>query len=116
MMSSSPAMSAPAHPQAAEDEPAAVNDGHPRLEPVADEEVTDQGKRGDADADDDIGTAKPQADDGVEQHEVHRPERPDLARGETAEPAAEYAECQDQQIGSEDAHVEGADLRVRIAV
>src|SRR5829696_6704819 len=116
MMSSSPVISVPAHPQAAKHQPAAVDDRHPRLEPVADEKVTDQSECSDSDTDDDIGTAKPQSEHGVEQHEVDRPERPDLARGEMAEPAAEHAECQDQQVGREHPHIEGADLRLRVAV
>src|SRR5215217_1240554 len=116
MMSSSPVISAPVHPQAAKHQPAAVDDRHPRLEPVADEEVTDQSECSDSDADDDIGTAKPQSDHRVEQHEVDRPERPDLARGEVAEPTTKHAKGQDQQVGSEHPLIEGADSRIRVAV
>ena len=43
----------------AEHKPAAVDDGHPRLEPVADEEIADQGQRGDADPDRHEGITRP---------------------------------------------------------
>src|SRR5713226_1771896 len=107
-MSSSSAMSAPAHPEPAEDQPAAVDHRHPRLEPVTDEEIADQRQHGDDEPDDDIGVSKPQSGHGVEQHEVDRPERSDLSRRETAEPAAEYSECDEQQECNKHPHIEGA--------
>src|ERR1700719_5080451 len=98
MMSSSAAIAlASAHPEAAEHEPAAVGHRHPRLEPRAEEKITDQGERGDAHADRYKGVAGPQPRDDVNQHEIDRPERPQLARREIAEAAAKYSECQKQQ-------------------
>src|SRR5271168_77210 len=98
MMSSSSATgSAPSHPEAAEDESAAIDHGHPRLEPVADEEIADQGQRDDTETDRDKGRSDPQPDHAVDQHEIDRPERPHLTRRKMAEHAgAEIAECEKQ--------------------
>src|SRR5207253_5707728 len=109
MMSSSPAIaSAPAHPQPAQNEPAAVDEGHPQLEPVAREEVADQGQRGDGEADHDKSVAEPQAGNDVDQHEIDRPERAQLPRRKMAKPAAKHAECDEQQERCEHPEVEGA--------
>ncbi len=43
--------SAPAHPEAAQHKPAAIDHRHPQLEPGADEEIADKRQRGDAKAD-----------------------------------------------------------------
>src|SRR5437879_6795613 len=60
MMSSNSAIAlAPAHPEPAKDEPTAIDYCHPRLEPVADEEIPDQRQRGDADTDHDKGITDP---------------------------------------------------------
>src|SRR2546430_6111261 len=88
MMSSISAIAlAPAHPQAAEHQPAAIDKGHPQVEPVADEEIADQCERADAKADRDERVAEPEPGDDVEQHEIDRPERAHLARREAAEHA-----------------------------
>src|ERR1044072_6593255 len=109
MSASSPAIaSAPAHPQPAQNEPAAVDDGHPQLEPVAREEVADQGQRGDTEADRDKGIAEPQAGNDVDQHEIDLPERAQLPRREMAKPAAKHAERDEQQECRKVSDIEGA--------
>src|SRR5437879_13781899 len=87
MMSSSPAISAPTHPPAAEHQPAAIDKGHPQVEPVADQEVSDQRQCADAKTDHDKGMSEPESGDDVEQHEINWPERAHLARREVAEHA-----------------------------
>src|SRR4051794_11579226 len=72
MISSSSAMSAPPHPEAAEHQPAAVDKGHPQLEPVADQEIADQRQRADAKTDHDKGVSEPEPGDDIEQHEIDR--------------------------------------------
>src|ERR1700722_5165039 len=90
MMSSSSAIGLdPAHPEAAEDQPAAIDGGHPQKKGGAfDEEITDQRQHDDAKTDDDEGAAEPEPGDTVEKHEVDRPERPHLTRSVMAEHAA----------------------------
>src|SRR6266481_3099730 len=98
MMSSSSAIElAPAHPEAAEKEPAAIDGGHPQQKRSAgDKEIADQRQHGDAKADRDKGTAEPQAGDAVDQHEINRPEGAHLARPEMAEHrAAQQAEAKE---------------------
>src|SRR5712664_387908 len=81
MMSSSSAMAlAPAHPQPAEDEPAAVDECHPQVKRGADEEIADQRQHGDSATNRDKGVADPEACNRIEQHEINRPERSLLAR------------------------------------
>src|SRR5258705_13060665 len=88
MMSSSSAMAlAPAHPQAAEHQPAAIDERHPEVEPVADPEIAHQRERADGKADRDKGMSNPEPSDDVEQHEIDRPERAHLTRRELAEHA-----------------------------
>src|SRR6476619_1285598 len=87
MMSSSPAMSAPAHPQATKHQPAAVDKGHPKIEPAAGPEIARQRQRADGETDHDKGMSEPEPGNAVEQHEIDRPERAHLARREVAEHA-----------------------------
>src|SRR5947209_10210393 len=110
MMSSSSVMaSIPAHPGPAENEPAAIDHGHPQIEPAAGEEITGRGQRGDAEADRHKGMSEPQAGDAVGQHEIDRPERAELARREmTEDDRAKYSECNEQREGREYPDVEGA--------
>src|SRR4051795_11761701 len=109
MISSSSAIAlAPAHPETAEHQPAAVDHCHPQIEPVAGEEIADQRERGDAEADRDKGVAHPQAGDGIDEHEIDRPERPQLARREMSQPAAKYSESNEQRERREHAQIEGA--------
>src|SRR5450432_2874301 len=109
MMSSSSAIALiPAHPEPAEDQPAAIDEGNPQRERPADEEIADQRKRRDAEADRDEGIAEPQARDRIEQHEIDRPERSLLARGEMAEHiGAEISEREEQYEHHERPEVEG---------
>jgi hypothetical protein len=51
----------PPHPEAAEDQAAAVDEGHPERKRLADIEEADQRQRGDDDADRDGRGAEPQA-------------------------------------------------------
>src|SRR3954447_6383651 len=109
MMSSSSAMPlAPAHPEAAQHEPATVDEGHPQLEPLAGKKITDQRQRSDGEADHDKGMAEPQPGNDVDQHEIDRPERALLARREMAQPAAKYPECNEQQERRKPPDIEGA--------
>src|SRR5436190_18985191 len=88
MMSSSSAIAlVPAHPQAAEHQPAAIDERHPRVEPVAEPEIADQRQRADGKAEGDKGVPEPEPGDDVKQHEIDRPERAHLARGKVAEHA-----------------------------
>src|SRR6266700_4346939 len=116
MTSSSSAIAlAPTHPEAAQHKPAAVDERHPQVERVADEKIADQRQRADAKADRDEGVADPQSGDGVDQHEIDRPERSQLARREMAEPAAEYSECDEQQECEQHAGIKGADAGSGVA-
>jgi hypothetical protein len=63
MSSSSAIRSDPAHPQPAQNEPAAIDEGHPQRDRFADEEIADQRQRGNAKADRDKRVAEPQAGD-----------------------------------------------------
>src|SRR3954447_19663122 len=115
MMSSSSAIAlAPAHPEAAQDQSAAVDKGHPQIEPVAGEEIADQRQHGDAEADRDKGISGPQSGDGIDQHEINRPERPELARRQMAEPTAKYSECDEQRERRKHPQVEGANPRASV--
>src|SRR3954447_24646326 len=106
-MSSSSAMAlTPAHPETAQHQPAAVDKRHPQIEPVACEEIADQRQRGDAEADRDKGVARPQPGDGIDEHEIDRPERPQLTRREMAEPAAKYPKSHEQGERREHAQIE----------
>src|SRR5216684_5217484 len=117
MMSSSSAIAlAPAHPETAEDEPAAVDECHPQVERVTDVEIADQGQRDDTKADHNEGIANPQPCDGVDQHEIDRPVRCHLPRREMAEPAArEYSERDEQQQCHQHPDIESADAGSGIA-
>src|SRR6266567_1490134 len=87
MMSSSSATAlAPAHPEAAEKEPAAVAHGHPQIEPGADKEIADQRQHRDAEPDRDKSRTDPQSDDDVDHHEIGRPEHAELPRREVPQP------------------------------
>src|ERR1700724_3896530 len=111
MMSSSSAMElAPAHPEAAQDQPAAIDGRHPQQKRSAgDEEIADQRQHGDAEADRNKGTTEPQAGDAVDQHEIDRPERAHLARPEMAKHrAAQQAEAKEEQKGDRHPAVEAA--------
>src|SRR5437879_3458005 len=109
MMSSSPAISAPTHPPAAEHQPAAIDKGHPQVEPVADQEVSDQRQRADAETDHDKGMSEPESGDDVEQHEIDRPERAHLARREVAKHArAEETKGEEQHERDQHPEIKGA--------
>src|ERR1700686_4248967 len=103
MMSSSSAIAlAPAHPEAADDQPTPVDHGHPQIEPTADKEIAYQRQRRDAEPDRDKGAPDPQSDDGVDHHEIGRPEHTKLARRKMPEPdrpenpkGKEQQECRD---------------------
>src|ERR1700733_14915526 len=90
MMSSSSAIgSDPAHPEAREDQSAAIDGGHPQKKCGAfDEEITDQRQHDDTKTNDDEGAAEPEPGDTVKQHEVDRPERAHLTRSVMTEHAA----------------------------
>src|ERR1700676_4975279 len=63
MMSSSLAIAlAPAHPEAPDDHPAAIDHRHPQIEPTADKEIAYQRQRRDAEPDRDKGETDPQSD------------------------------------------------------
>src|ERR1700680_3335646 len=98
MMSSSSAIgSVPTHPETAQDQSAAVDEGHPERECRADEEVADQRQRSDGKPDRDKSIAEPQHGHTIHQHEVDRPERSDLARREVTENVdTEKAEREEQ--------------------
>src|SRR5882757_8838161 len=102
MISSSSAIAlAPAHPEAAQNEAAAVDECHPEFEGVAQEKIADQGQQRDTETDRDERLPHPQSDDGVDHHEIDRPERSHLARREMSEPIREYTEQDEQQGGRE---------------
>src|SRR5882724_70434 len=114
MISSSSAIAlAPAHPQTAEDQPAAIDESHPQIESVTDEEISDQRQRRDPKADRNEGRSDPQSGDAVGQHEIDRPERPQLPRREMAEPADEQAECDEQDERREHPDAKGLDAGAR---
>src|SRR5258705_9542628 len=116
MMSSSPVMSAPAHPQAAKHQPTAVDKGHPEVEPVAGPEIARQRQRADGEADHDKGVAEPESGDDVEQHEIDRPERAHLARREVAEHArAEEAKGEEQHERDQHPEIEGTNAGLAIS-
>src|ERR1700761_5644560 len=110
MTSSSSAIAlVPAHPETAQNEAAAIDQRHPRLEPGAQPEIADQSQDGDAGADHDKSPAEPQSGDGVEQHEIAGPERAHLARREMAEPAAgEDSEHKQQHERRQHPEIKGA--------
>src|SRR6267142_3114873 len=115
MMSSSPVMSAPAHPQAAKHQPAAVDKGHPEIEPVAGPEIAGQRQRADGETDRNKGVAEPESGEDVEQHEINRPERAHLARREVAEHArAEEAKGEEQHERDQHPEIEGANAGLAI--
>src|SRR6185295_7542893 len=117
MMSSSPAMSAPTHPKAAKHQPAAVDKGHPELEPVAGPEIAGQRQRADGETDRNKGVAEPEPGDDVEQHEINRPERAHLARREVAEHArAEETKGEEQHECDQHPEIEGANACLAISV
>src|SRR3954468_5419263 len=97
MISSISAMSAPPHPEAAEQQPAAIDQRHPQFEPRAGKEISDQRQCCDCRPDHDKSAAQPQADDNVGQHEIGRPKSAELARGEVAD-----ADAPDGAKGNED--------------
>src|SRR6187549_3834946 len=114
MMSSSSAMSAPPHPEAAEQQAAAIDERHPQVERAANEEIADQRQRNDGKADRHERLSDPQSGDGVDQHEVNRPERSHLARREMTEPdAGENSKRDEQQECRKHPEVEGADAGAR---
>src|SRR5258706_14528414 len=116
MMSSSSVIGlVPAHPQAAKNKAAAVDECHPQVEPIADEKITDQRQRDDAKADRHESMPDPQSRDGVDQHEIDRPERSELARREMAKPATEYSERDEQQECRQHPDIEGANAASGIA-
>src|SRR6266850_5967286 len=114
MMSSSSAMSAPAHPEPAEDQPAAIDECHPQVEGVADEEITDQRQRRDAKTDRDERLPDPQSSDGVDQHKIDRPERSHLPRCEMPEPVGEEAEGDEQEERRKHPDIESSDTGPRM--
>src|SRR6202048_4627469 len=116
MMSSSSAIAlAPAHPEAAEHQPAAVDEGHPEVEAVAGQEIAGQGEHDDAEADRHECLAHPQSGDAVDQHEINRPEGSHLPRREMAEPAGDkYSARDEQQECQQHPEVEGADAGPRM--
>src|SRR5260370_32318566 len=99
MMSSSSAIAlAPAHPEAAEDHPPAIDESHPQGKRLADVEVANQRQHGDTDANRDKCVADPESRNRIEQHEINRPERSLLARRKMAEHVrAEVSESKEQQ-------------------
>src|SRR6476646_2179473 len=114
MTSSSSAMaSGPPHPEAAEDQSAAIDEGHPEIEAAAGVEIADRCQRRHGKADHDEGIAEPEPGDAVEQHEIDRPERAQLPRAEMAENAAEDAEDDDHRHGVQEFQIEGAHARFR---
>src|SRR5215204_7197191 len=116
MMSSSPVMSAPAHPQAAEHQPTAVDKGHPEFEPVAGPKIAGQRQRADRETDHDKGMSEPEPGNDVEQHEIDRPERAHLARREVAEYAgAEETKGEEQHEDDQHPEIEGADAGLAIS-
>src|SRR5690349_15024951 len=117
MISSISAMAlAPAHPPAAEHQPAAIDKGHPQVEPVADQEVSRQRQCADAKADHDKGVSEPESGDDVEQHEIDRPERAHLARREVAEHAgAEKTKGEEQHERDQGPEIEGANACLAIS-
>src|SRR3954464_14620887 len=116
MMSSSPVMSAPAHPQAAEHQPTAVDKRHPEFEPVAGPEIARQRQRADGETDHDKGMSEPEAGDDVGQHEIDRPERAHLARREVAEHAgAEETKGEEQHEDDQHPEIEGANAGLAIS-
>src|ERR1700754_176129 len=110
MMSSSSVIAlAPAHPEAAQNKSTAVDKSHPQVERVADEEIADQRQRGDPETDRDEGISNPQSGDGIDQHEIDRPERRQLPRREMTEHiCAKYSECNEQHERRKHPEVEGA--------
>src|SRR5215207_1499257 len=116
MMSSSPVMSAPAHPQAAKHQPAAVDKGHPEIEPAASPEIAGQRQRADGETDRNKGVAEPEAGDDVEQHEIDRPERAHLARREIAEHAGtEETKSEEQHERDQHPEIEGTNAGLAIS-
>src|SRR5712671_6998908 len=116
MMSSSPVMSAPAHPQAAKHQPAAVDKGHPEFEPVTGPEIAGQRQRADGETDRNKGVAEPESGDDIEQHEINRPERAHLARREVTEHAgAEEAKGEEQHERDQHPEIEGANAGLAIS-
>src|SRR6476469_8468199 len=117
MISSSPVMSAPAHPQAAKHQPATVDKGHPEIEPAAGPEIARQRQRADGETDRNKGVAEPEPGDDVEQHEINRPERAHLARREVAE-HARAEETKGEEMHKRDQHpeIEGAKAGLGISV
>src|SRR5216684_6171948 len=117
MMSSSSAIAlAPAHPEPAEDEPAAIDESHPQGKRLADVEVADQRQHGDTGANRDKGVADPEARNRIEQHEINRPERSLLARRKMAEHVrAEVSEGKEQQERHQHPGIEGTHAHPGIA-
>src|SRR6266436_8385577 len=101
---------APTHPEAAENEPAAVEHGHPKIKPGADKEIADQRQRGDAQADRDKGRSDPQSDDGVDHHEIGRPEHAELAPRKMPKPdRPENSKGKEQHERRDRPEIEAAD-------
>src|SRR6476469_2273010 len=116
MISSSPVMSAPAHPQAAKHQPATVDKGHPEIEPAAGPEIARQRQRADGQTDRNKGIAEPEPGDDVEQHEIDRPERPHLARREVTEHAgAEEPKGEEQHERDQHPEIEGANAGLAVS-
>src|SRR5437016_2391679 len=116
MMSSSPVISAPAHPQTPEDQPSAVDKGHPEIEPVAGPEIARERQRADGETDRNKGVAEPESGDDVEQHEINWPERAHLARREVAEHArAEETKGEEQHERAEHPEIERANACLAIS-
>src|SRR4030088_1381606 len=88
--------------------PAAIDERHPQVERVADEEIADQRQRDDANADRHEGVPDPQPGDDVDQHEIDRPEGSELARREVSKPANEYSERNEQQQRHERPDIEAS--------
>src|SRR5580700_5005493 len=108
MMSSSSAIgSDPAHPKSADDQPAAIDRGHPQEKRKAcDEEIADQRQHDDGKTDGDESAAEPKSGQAIEQHEIDRPERAHFTRPEMAEDAAaQYAEGVEQQERGENPEI-----------
>src|SRR5271163_1354204 len=86
MISSGPSIaSGPPHPEAAERETEAGDDGLPKNEAIARPEVACEDERGKAEADRGERPSEPQSDDRIAEHEQRRPEGHRLAWAELSE-------------------------------
>src|ERR1700728_3587777 len=98
----------PAHPEAGENQSASIDGRHPQQKRgTLDEEIADQRQHDDGKTDGNESTAEPKPGDAVEQHEIDRPERAELAWPEMAQHhAAQDAETIEQQEHGEQSKIE----------